>query len=541
MNFTVYGDDENFLITNSSSEFPRMEKRKEFSRLYGYLFTDTDVVKNCSLEKAEAEYLAKNKSTISGIFCAVIVKGEEVRLFVDPMVQYNIFYCFHGGGLSISNSILLLREFCGVSEIDGDYLFDSIAYTSPLRGRTVLKGVYALQYDDLLYPDSHVSYKPRLGLGQGNLHIVPPDFRVYDGFGYYQLKRMFLEGLNRRAAILSEKYEEVQIQLTGGADSRLALSSFLNHRNKSCYVYGDGTSQNRLVFEQIVNSLRLRVSKNSPYVGKSLGSTALIIKGLVATNFRKLNNLNTYVNADRFVASSMCKVTGYYGANVCGGVSLPPGDLKKNGRTGKFRPELFSYHDYVDHMRRVHSGLSGPAFADIFYLNNRGPSHYAAHSVADNQRCNSYDILYDPINLFLVRSCPYTSEHINRNAITIDLIHENNSMLALFPYDSRKIPIYREFREVPLINCFDGFSFPERDLQPLVFVRHESDFRDFDILQEGGRHVTMDDILSNEVFHSFYSRYETLEEVKRADNLTKTVVAYFLLASLAVTNLAFSR
>lgn len=86
-----------------------------------------------------------------------------------------------------------------------------------------------------------------------------------------------------------------------------------------------------------------------------------------------------------------------------------------------------------------------------------------------------------------------------------------------------------------------GSASPKEILQPLVFVRHESDFRDFDILQEGGRHVTMDDILSNEVFHSFYSRYETLEEVKRADNLTKTVVAYFLLASLAVTNLAFSR
>ena len=535
MNFRVYGDQERFLITSSSIEACGLERRKEFRQLYGYLFTETDVIKNCELNEADGRYLESHKSTASGLYCAIITNGDRIQVFMDPMIQYNVFYCIHDGAVSISNSVLLLRAYCGASEINGEYLFDSIAYTSPLRGKTLLRNIYALQYDDLLDRRGGAEYKPKLELTQGNLEIVAPDFEVYHGLEYAELRKVFLDGLRRRAAILSGKFDEVQVQLTGGADSRLALSAFLGASNTSVYVYGDGRSQNRLVFEQLVASLRLRIAKDIPYVGKALSSTALIAKGLTATNFRKLNNLNTYVNADKFVAHNMCKVTGYYGANVSGGVGLPPTDPSRNKRTERFAPLSFSYHDYVSHMRRAHSELSPPAFADIFYLNNRGPAHYAAHSVADNLKCNSFDILYDPVNLFLVRSCPYTDDQINRNAVSIDLIYENNRMLALFPYDSRRIPVYRKFDEVPLINCFDGFTFAEQDLPPLSFIRHEASAREFDVLGQGAQSVSIDDILSNDAFRDFYDKYDSLVAVRQADSLTKMITAYFFLAALVVS------
>src|SRR5690606_38127237 len=132
---------------------------------------------------------------------------------MDPMIQYNVFYCIHDGAGSISNSVLLLRAYCGASEINGEYLFESIAYTSPLRGKTLLRNVYALQYDDLLDRPGGVEYKPKLELTQGNLEIVAPDFDVYHGLGYAELRQVFLDGLRRRAAILSGKFDEVQVQL----------------------------------------------------------------------------------------------------------------------------------------------------------------------------------------------------------------------------------------------------------------------------------------------------------------------------------------
>ena len=51
---------------------------------------------------------------------------------------------------------------------------------------------------------------------------------------------------------------------------------------------------------------------------------------------------------------------------------------------------------------------------DIFYLNNRGLSHYSCHSLCDNKYGNSFDILYDPINIELVSKCPYTDHEINK-------------------------------------------------------------------------------------------------------------------------------
>jgi hypothetical protein len=143
---------------------------------------------------------------------------------------------------------------------------------------------------------------------------------------------------------------------------------------------------------------------------------------------------------------------------------LPPADTKKNERLKSYESELFDYHDYVEQFKSRHRFRRRTSFNDYFYINNRGKGHYAAHSLADNRNVASIDILYDYINILLVEKCPYTDFEIDKNAISIDLIYEFDSQLALFPYDSRKIPNFKEFSETPIINCFDGYEFPSQDL-----------------------------------------------------------------------------
>ena len=198
----------------------------------------------------------------------------------------------------------------------------------------------------------------------------------------------------------------MHVQLTGGADSRLAFAALTSVKDVYSYVYGDGKSQNRLIFERILKARKQSPVEKIEFVGQPLNTAERIIKGVIDSNFMKLNTLNTYMNSSVEFEKSKCKVTGYYGANVCGGVVLPPSDTSKNPRLENFIPEIFDYHDYIEYFKQRHGHRRRTSFNDFFYINNRGKGHYSAHSLADNQHVASVDILYDYINLILVEKCP---------------------------------------------------------------------------------------------------------------------------------------
>jgi len=537
MNFKFYSNDKNFLITNSKkicSTLP--EKTEDTNRLYGYYFDDNDLHKDCELTNYTASHLKNNLGTISGLFCSIIYKDKKISLLVDPLVQYSIFYYIGKNEISISNDLLTLSKLHELNEMSDEHLFDSIAYRSPLRGLTIIKDIYTLQYDDLVGDGVTHSHKKIPPLNSHNLSVARPNNEIYNQFEYKDLLKLYIHRLNTRSRILSEKFEEIHIQLTGGADSRLTLSSMLMHDNFYCYCYGNGESSNRLFFEQIVTELNLKISDNIPFVGRSLSNSSLIIKGLIDSNFRKFNNLNTYVNSDDFMSPEKCKVTGYYGANISGGVALPPIDTDKNIRTKFIDKSYYTYHNYINDMKRKHHEYRKAAFNDLFYINNRGPSHYGSHSIADNKKCNSFDILYDPINIHLVRKCPYTDDHINRNAISIDLIYKNHKMLALFPYESRKIPKYREFKNIPLINCFNGFDFPKRTLAPIRYTKVAINTKPYDLLMKGDKHASIDEMLQYEEFNTFYEKYNFLKRVKYEDQTTSSIILFYMLSYFIVNN-----
>lgn len=540
MSFNVFLDKNNFIITNSAdkkADITLTRMRDNSFNVFGYCFLDDDILKNTAISEKQYAYIAENQSSMSGIFTAISNVDEKIEITLDPLVQYNLFYHIDNQVVTISNNLTLIAQLHNLTETEENHLFDSIAYKSPLRGLTVLKNVFAVQYDDLINNVDVDVYKVPLPLLRQNLEFKIPDSSIYSALNYDELLKLYINKLNSRAKILAEKFEEVHVQLTGGADSRLALSSFLNYNNIYCYVLGDGSSQNRLYYENICNSLNLNKCERIEFSGQNLSNSSLIFRALYDSNFRKFYNLNTYMNSDDFILDRKCKITGYYGANVCGGISFPPVDTTKHIRTNLIPAENFTYHDYVKLIKNKYDTLRSAALKDIFYLNNRGPSHYAAHSIADNLKCNSFDILYDPINLELVKKCPYKNSDIDRNAISIDLIYLNNPLLALFPYDDRKIPMYREFNNIPLLNCFSGLKFSELDIPRIRTVRPTVDIDLFDILNKGDKHTDISSMLNYEEFGDFFVKHPFLHHLKQDNTTTSTIVLYYILSGKLLSKL----
>ncbi len=535
--FELFTNKNNFLITNKSVSTSyinesklKKKKNKEFE-IFGYCFLENTIVKNAKITNEQYQYIQDNHSTVSGIFTAISKIKGNITIVLDPLLQYNIFYYIENEVITISNDIFLISSLHSLSECDDRYLFDSLAYNSPLRGLTILKNVFAVQYDDLMNNSGVSQYKTPLPTQVNNLAFKVPDGGIYSKVAYSELLDMYIEKLNKKSKILAENFEEIHIQLTGGADSRLVLSSFLDYQNIYCYVYGDGDSQDRLCFESIVKSHNIKKVDKVVFAGQFLGNSSKIFKALYDTSCRKLNNLNTYMNSDEFVHGDKCKITGYYGANVCGSVVLPPSNTDENMRTSGISADNFTYHDYVNQMEEKYEGLRPTAFKDIFYLNNRGPSHFAAHSIADNLKSNSFDILYDPINIELVKKCPYEESEIDRNAISVDLIHINNPSLALHPYNSRQIPRYRDFSNIPSINAFDGYQFPKLDIYNMEFIRPDADSENFDFLKKGTDWESVEAMLNYEELESFFRNYSFLEYLKEDNSVSSTVLLFYILGT----------
>lgn len=541
--YHIFTDQSNFLITNSNIQLNNNYKKitlnhqPGFHFLFGYCFTTTKLLKNQLLSGDEYQDLRKHHESQSGLFAAVQAQDGKIEIIIDPLTQYNIFYYIKNNEVSISNSISLLQGAHEITETNSDHLYDSIAYQSPLRGLTILKDVYALQSDDLNKTiQQTIAYKPSPPIDTDIIKIKSPNLDIHSSSSYEELLNLYLDRLNKRAEILSKQYDEIHAQLTGGADSRLVLSSFLSKANAKYYCYGDGKSQNRLCFEAIVNTWELSKCEEVYFCGTNLNTIPLIAKALIDSNFRKPNNLNTYMNGPFFNNKNICKVTGYYGANISGSVVLPPKDTQKNSRTKSVSSTSFTYHKYVGLMKERHQHLREAAFSDIFYINNRGQSHYAAHSIADNKYIDSFDILYDLANLELVKKCPYEEIEIDKNAISIDLIYLNNKSLATFPYESRKIPKYRDFGSLPTINCFTGLNFTEQALHDFHYKRPTANTNDFNALATAPLHLSLPKILENEMFLDFFKKHPELNYLKNEKTTTSNIALFYAVGEYIINN-----
>ncbi|HCG5122461.1 TPA: hypothetical protein NJ192_000221 [Vibrio parahaemolyticus] len=516
---------------SNSSNLLGMKAKKSEVGLFGYCLSSDIYRKNQCLDLKDYISIKDNNIDFSGVYSAVNFEGGKAEIIIDPLCQFNLFYFSNGERFILSSSIDAIRKYLGIKEVNKEYLYDQIAYQSPMRGLTILKEVYYIQYDDVAY--NHKSRSQFIDIDTSDLiKIHRPDYSKYDELSYSELINLYLSRLNARAEVICSVFDKVHVQLTGGADSRLALSSFKSNENIECYVYGNGENQNRLIFQEILSARNVSPVSKINFVGQPLNNPSRIIKGLVDSNFLKSNNLNTYMNGPLDSSENYCKITGYYGANVCGGVVLPPKDTKTNARIKMVPESLFTYHHYVEGFLERNSDLRASAFNDLFYINNRGKGHYAAHSIADNKNVSSIDILYDYINLILVKKCPYSDWEIDKNAISIDLIYGNDKQLALFPYDSRKIPKYKFFDNIPLINCFDGYTFPSKELKDFEFNMPRVDTSMYNLLNIREGFLSIKEMFNIAEIKELAGKYKGLDYLVEQNDIQANIFLYFILGEL---------
>ena len=102
----------------------------------------------------------------------------------------------------------------------------------------------------------------------------------------------------------------------------------------------------------------------------------------------------------------------------------------------------------------------------------------------DNNYGNSFDILTDPINIELIKKCPFSDNHIDACVVSVDIIYRINPELAMIPYNNRVIPKYRHFENIPTFNCFDGHMFDVNpDIKDFNYIRPKPDKKYFGLFE----------------------------------------------------------
>lgn len=472
-------ENNNFIISNKLKD--GIEENIIF--LFGYCFTEENIIKNREITIDEYKYIKNNRNILSGIFFVICHLENKIEVIIDPLCQYNIYYYLNDDELTISNNLFKISKWHDLKVINEDYIKDNILFENPLCGHTLVKDVYFLQYDDIYNPTFSKINKKIIPIEYDNFTFLEMKNDIYDNIEYDELIDIYIKRLKRNVKIVSSNYDEVYISLTGGADSRLVTSLFKEYNNVYHYCYGNGTSQDRLVSEYIIEKFNLKSKKDIPIVGNKTNYLKDILKCIEETSCQK-SYLNLYINGK--INKKICNITGYYGANVSGGTQSEYMKLNDNPHFLKsdFYKNNYNYFKYYDLFKNEYKYLRNANRADLFYLNNRGVSHYACHSIIDNNYGNSFDILTDPINIELIKKCPFSDNHIDACVVSVDIIYRINPELAMIPYNNRVIPKYRHFENIPTFNCFDGHMFDVNpDIKDFNYIRPKPDKKYFGLFE----------------------------------------------------------
>ena len=497
-----------FIVTDKT-EIKGFEKIKyDCNFIFGYCFIKNDVLKNQFISDKQFDLIYNKKDKISGIELVTKIINEKIYLLIDPLVQYNLFYHCECKNLTISNNIFEIAKIHNLYKEEEKFIKDNIIYSSPMRGLTLIKYIFIYQYDDMFNKEFAASYKSTIKNELlHNIELIRIDNKVYNGFSYEELITIYISNLKNRAKVLSNKYDKVFISLTGGADSRLVTSMFLDFDNIYHYCYGDGTRQDRLIFEIIVNNLKLKKEQDIKIVGNKIYKYGSYLKNIKSTNSYKLT-LDLVFNGK--LEENICGVTGYYGVNICNGVNFPDINNFNNRYQNILDKNDFSHFSYVKNFIKNKSKFRHSNIKDLFYLNNRGLSHYSCHSISENKYSNTYNILYDPINLEIIQKCKYNDMYVDKNVVSVDIISRINTELALIPYENRIIPKFKNFENLHLINCFELNIFYDRsDIKEFNYIRPKEEEED-DIFLNKNTELNFNNIITEVNDQEFFIKYKKI-------------------------------
>ena len=447
--------------------------------LFGYCFTEENIIKNREITIDEYKYIKNNRNILSGIFFVICKTESKIEVIIDPLCQYNVYYYINDNELTISNNLFKIAKLHDLKVINEDYIKDIILTEYPLCGNTLVKDIHFLQYDDIYNPTFSEKFKKIIPMEYDNFTFLEMKTCIYDNIEYDKLIDIYIKRLKKRAKLVSKNFDEVYISLTGGADSRLVTSAFLEYDNIYHYCYGNVTRQDRLVSEYIIKKLNLNSKQDVHIVGNKTNRLKNILKCIEETSCQK-PYLNLYINGK--IDKKICNVTGYYGVHT---PHTYRAFVKKFNNPHFLKSDFYKNNcKYNDLFKNEYKYLRNANRADLFYTNNRGLSHYASHSIIDNNYGNSFDILIDPINIELVKKCQYCDNYIDRCVLSVDIIYKINKELALIPYDNRIIPKYRNFNDIPDFNCFEKHIFDVKpDFKDFNYIRPKPDEKYFGLFE----------------------------------------------------------
>lgn len=164
---------------------------------------------------------------LSGCFAIIIKKFDKFFVFVDPLSTFKVYFTNTGVGLSNNLYGLACAHESELSVNKLALLEQSFQY-SVLGSETMLKGISKLQSGDLYIYE----------IGCDNYTVTSHD--IFNG--ELSAEKKVTDSLKNAASRISEGYSSISINMTGGLDSRLVLSSFLAAGCDPTLFYGVGDS-----------------------------------------------------------------------------------------------------------------------------------------------------------------------------------------------------------------------------------------------------------------------------------------------------------
>lgn len=484
-----------------------------YSEFYGYCFKGS-TLHHDRFSCPRINELFASYASNCGVFCALYRKSEnETIVFTDPLGQYPVFYYEQDGRFFVSNDFWEISKSVSSRRINEDVIYDYVTYFSPLNQETLSYKVRRLTAHQILQIRKTSS-------GYTFNVCEMPELR-YDGT-YDDLLIVGSERFKERATAVLALGQPV-VHLTGGADSRLSFSALAACGYKGpVFSFGNGFSQDRLVHQSLVQSMKLEQG-SIKWFGGAINSTYKLLHAVKAFNGLKSNNLTNWASGE---SDRHLEVTGYFGEGLLKGF----GQFWGPNRTAspfKYAKTVSAFPSQVfDHVeKRIqaqskeilerHDGNLLLAETE-YYLRNRSAAHFGAHSVVNNRKFVSVDLIYDPMLTSLLRVCPYPEKAIKDGAILIDLIKLIHSEeLAIFPYDDRFVTSYDRrsdaLYEIGTFSCFSNLRLMRKELQPLNVDIHQTASRENEFSFAEVKISSLSEIITLEPFAELIRTFPLLD------------------------------
>lgn len=171
---------------------------------------------------------------IVGNYLLTIKKNDKIYIFCEENNLFNIFYRYNNNKWIVSNSFNDVAMYNTKELTINNFNFLEYSFQSTIIGNgTVYNEIYKLLGDEYVVIDlKEDSFKVR---NEEIDSLVSSDIDT-NSIDY------FCEVLNDKVRIISEKFKNHTMCMTGGLDSRLVFSSMMKNNIKPNLTYGIGNS-----------------------------------------------------------------------------------------------------------------------------------------------------------------------------------------------------------------------------------------------------------------------------------------------------------